>query len=144
LTRLPPGAVARHVVALGSMVRYAGNPHGLGYLTSKRALADCFAAWSGMYAGTDLVFQQVLLGPVRTAIYTMADRFPAWMGWLKDRFSAPLDGTARAIARFARTRRRTLRYPRPALLLFLAMRLGQGVGFFRGRRTLAGKPRRTG
>ena len=41
-----------------------------------------------MYAGTDLVFQQVMLGPVHTAIYTMADELPAWMVWIKNVFSA--------------------------------------------------------
>jgi len=146
LTQLPASPVERHVVAISSMVDYAGNPYGLGYFTSKRALSACFGTWSKMYVGTDLVFQQVMLGPVRTAIYTMAEKFPAWMGWLKNRFSASLDGTVRAIARFALTRKKRLIYPLPALPLFLAMRLGQRFipSFFQGRKTLDGKARRAG
>jgi NAD(P)-dependent dehydrogenase (short-subunit alcohol dehydrogenase family) len=146
LTQLPTGPVQRHVVAISSMANYAGNPYGLGYHTSKKALTACFEAWSKMYAGTDLVFQQVMLGPVRTAIYTMADKFPAWMVWTKELFSASLDGTVRAISGFARTRNRKLIYPLKAYPLYLAMRLGQCLipGFFQGRKTLEGRARRAG
>ncbi|HEY5958274.1 MAG TPA: SDR family oxidoreductase [Polyangiaceae bacterium] len=142
LTRLASGG-ERHVVAISSMVVYAGNPYAVGYTTSKKALTACFDVWSRMYAGTDLVFQQVMLGPVQTAIYTMADKFPTWMVWLKNCFSASQDGTVRAIARFALTRRKKLIYPVPALLLFVAMRVGQSLvaGFFQGRKTLGGKAR---
>jgi NAD(P)-dependent dehydrogenase (short-subunit alcohol dehydrogenase family) len=146
LTQLPAGLVERHVVAISSMAKYAGNPYGLGYYTSKKALTACFEVWSKMYAGTDLVFQQVMLGPVRTAIYTMADKFPAWMVWIKNLFSALLDGTVRAVSRFALTRNRKLIYPAQALLLYSAARLGQCLvpGFFQGRKTLDGKTRRAG
>jgi hypothetical protein len=99
-----------------------------------------------MYAGTDLVFQQVMLGPVVTAIYTMADKFPAWMVWIKNLFSASLDGTVRAVSRFALTRNRKLIYPLRAFPLYGAMRLGQVLvpGFFQGRKTLDRRTRRAG
>jgi NAD(P)-dependent dehydrogenase (short-subunit alcohol dehydrogenase family) len=144
LTRLPPNERPRHVVAVSSLASYVGNPYGLGYHTSKRALTACFDTWSRMYAGTDLVFQQVLLGPVRTTIFTMAERFPAWMSGVKDAFSASLEATVRAIERFALTRRRRLFYPRRAVLLYFGMWLCRAVipGFFRGRRTLSGEKRR--
>ena len=146
LTQLPACSVERHVVAISSMANYAGNPYGLGYYTSKKALTACFEVWSKMYAGTDLVFQQVMLGPVPTAIYTMADRFPAWMVWIKNLFSASLDGTVRAISRLALTRKKKLIYPLQAFPLYGAIRLGRGLvpGFFLGRKTLAGKTRRAG
>ena len=146
LTQLPPCPVERHVVAISSMASYAGNPYGLGYHTSKQALTACFETWSRMYAGTDLVFQQVILGPVRTAIYKMDDRLPAGMVRIKNLASASLDGTVRAISRLALSRKRKLIYPWRAFPLFLAMRLGQGLipGFFNGRKTLDGKPRRPG
>jgi len=146
LTRLPTGPSPRHVIAISSMASYVGNPYGLGYHTSKRALTACFDVWSKMYAGTDLVFQQVMLGPIRTAIYTMADKFPRWMSWIKDAFSGSLGGAARAVARLARTRRRKLFYPRRAVPLYLGMWLGQALvpGFFQGRATSAGTPRRGG
>lgn len=144
LTLLPPGQVPRHVIAISSMANYVGNPYGLGYHTSKRALTACFSVWSRMYAGTDLVFQQVMLGPVRTAIYTMAEEFPTWMVRIRNVFSGSLDGTVRAVARFARTRRSRLFYPWRAVPLYLAMWLGQSLvpGFFQGQKTLAGKVRR--
>lgn len=144
LTRLAAGPVPRHLVAISSMANYVGNPYGLGYHTSKRALTTCFEVWSRMYAGTDLVFQRVMLGPVQTAIYTMHDRFPAWMVWLKQMFSASLDGTARAIVRFAATRKRRLFYPWQAVPLYLGMWICQSCvpGFFRGKKTLAGATRR--
>ncbi len=146
LTRLPPARVARHVVAISSIVTCAGNPHGLGYQTSKRALTGCFDVWSQMYAGTDLVFKQVLLGPVPTSIYTMRDKLPGWMLRIKDLSGASLPGAVRAVSRFARTRRKKLIYPWRALALFGAMRLARAVfpGFLQGRRTLDGRPRRTG
>jgi len=146
LTQLSTGPVQRHVVAISSMVNYAGNPYGLGYYTSKKALTACFDVWSKMYAGTDLVFKQVMLGPVSTAIYTMADKFPAWMVRIKDLFSASLDGTVRAISRFALTRNKRLIFPLRAVPLYVAMRLGQRLipGFFQGRKTLDGKTRRAG
>jgi len=145
LTRLPAGEVDRHVVAISSMVNYAGNPYGLGYQTSKRALTTCFDVWSHMYTGTDLVFKQVILGPVRTSIYTMDEKLPGWMVWIKRLSSASLAGTVRAISRFARTRRKTLIHPWHAFVLFGAMRFARAVvpGFLRGRRTLEGRPRRT-
>ena len=144
LTRLGAGAGSRHVVAISSMANYVGNPYGLGYHTSKRALTTCFDVWSRMYAGTDLVFQRVMLGPVQTEIYTMHDRFPAWMVWVKHVFSASLDGTARAIAGFAVTRRRRLFYPWQAIPLYLGMWICHACvpGFFQGRKTLAGFARR--
>jgi NAD(P)-dependent dehydrogenase (short-subunit alcohol dehydrogenase family) len=144
LTQLPAGPTRRHVVAISSMITYAGNPYGLGYYTSKRALSDCFEVWSKMYAGTDLVFKRVMLGPVRTSIYTMVDKFPAWMGWLKNLASASVEGAARAISRFALTPKARLIYPWPAFVLFGALMLGQRLlpGFFRGRRTLDGARRR--
>jgi NAD(P)-dependent dehydrogenase (short-subunit alcohol dehydrogenase family) len=144
LTQLPAGHIQRHVVAISSMTNYVGNPYGLGYYTSKKALTACFEVWANMHVGTDLVFQQVMLGPVRTAIYTMADKFPAWMGWIKDLFSASLDGTVRAVSRFALTRKKKLIYPMRAFPLFIGMWLGQRhiPGFFQGRRTLDGKTRR--
>lgn len=146
LTQLPAGPVPRHVVAISSMVNYAGNPYGLGYDTSKKALTACFDVWSKMYVGTDLVFQRVMLGPVRTRIYTMADKFPVWMVWLKNLVSASLNGTVRAVSRFALTRKKRLIFPVRAFPLFLAIRLGQRLlpGFFQGRKTLDGKTRRSG
>lgn len=145
LTRLPVGRIPRHLVAISSLSSYVGNPYGLGYHTSKRALTACFQVWSSMYAGTDLIFQSVMLGPVRTTMYTMADKFPAWMGWIKDAFSASLEGTVRAIASFATTRRQRLFYPWQAVPLYLGMWLCQRLvpGLFRGRKTLDGRARRT-
>ena len=35
LTRVPAARVERHIVAISSMINYAGNPYGLGYATSK-------------------------------------------------------------------------------------------------------------
>jgi NAD(P)-dependent dehydrogenase (short-subunit alcohol dehydrogenase family) len=146
LTELPATRVQRHVVAVNSLASYAGNPYGLGYTTAKQALAACFEVWAKMYTGTDLVFQQVMLGPVPTAIYTMAERFPAWMVWIKELISVSPEATARAVARFALTRKRKLVYPRRALPVYVAMCLGQSLvpGFFQGRRTLDGRARRTG
>lgn len=146
LTELPATPVRRHVIAISSMASYVGNPYGLGYTTSKSALTRCFEAWSKMYAGTDLVFQQVMLGPVETAIYSMADRFPRWMLWTRNAFAAPLDDTVRAISRFALTRKRKLYYPRRAVPLYLGMWLGQSLipDFFQGQKTLDGKVRRRG
>ena len=144
LTRLPAGQIPRHVVAISSLAHYAGNPYGLGYFTSKRALTACFEVWSRMYSGTDLVFQQVMLGPVPTAIHTMDDSFPAWVARLRRSFSGSLDGTVRAVSRFARTRKKKLFYPWPAVPLFLGMSLGQTLipGCFQGRKTLEGRARR--
>lgn len=144
LIRLPATGVPRHVIAISSMARYAGNPHGLGYTTSKKSVTACFDIWSKMYAGTDLVFQQVMLGPVHSSIYTMAEHFPAWMVWLRNAFAASPEATARAISRFALTRRRKLFYPRRAVPLFLGMGLGQSLvpGFFQGQKTLGRQARR--
>lgn len=146
LTLLPPSALPRHVIAISSMAGYVGNPYGLGYHTSKRALTACFDVWSRMYADTDLIFQQVMLGPVRTGMYTMSERFPAWMVWLKEAFSAPLDGAVAAVCRLAGTRRRKLFYPRRSILLYLGMWACQSLmpNFFRGRKTLHGRARRVG
>jgi len=146
LTELPAVHVRRHVVAISSMATYAGNPYGLGYTTSKKALTACFEVWAKMYAGTDLVFQQVMLGPVPTAMYTMADRFPAGMVGIRNLCSASLEATARAVARFALTRKRKLVYPLRAIPVYLAVRLGQSLvpGFFQGRKTLDGRARRAG
>jgi hypothetical protein len=120
-----------------------GNPYALGYTTSKQALTECFAAWSKMYVGTDLVFQRVMLGPVRTAIYTMASDFPSWMVRLKDAFSGSPEATARAISRFARTQKPRLFHPGRAIALYLGMWLCRWLipDFFRGRKTRAGHSR---
>lgn len=144
LTLLPPSGLRRHVIAISSMASYVGNPYGLGYFTSKRALTACFDVWSRMYAGTDLLFQQVMLGPVRTEMYTMSERFPAWMVWLKNAFSASLEGTVTAVCQLAVSRRRKLFYPRRSILLYLGMCACQALipGFFRGRKTLHGRARR--
>ena len=45
-------------------------------------------------------------GPVETPMYTMAERLPPWMVWIKTAFSVSPEATARAVSRFARTRRR--------------------------------------
>ena len=144
LTELPAGEAPRHVIAISSLANYVGNPYGLGYTTSKKSLTACFDVWSKMYTGTDLIFQQVMLGPVHTAIYTMANEFPAWMAWIKNVFSASPDATARAVSRFALTRRRKLFYPSRAVPLFLGMWLGQSLipGFLQGQKTLNRKARR--
>lgn len=146
LTALPRGPAPRHIVAISSLVNYAGNPHALGYLTSKRALTACFDVWSAMYAGTDLVFQQVLLGPVPTAMLAAGDQLHPWARRVRALFSSSPESTARAIARFALTRHRRLAHPRRAYLLFRGLSLGQRIvpGFLGGRRTLAGGPRRAG
>lgn len=125
LVALPAANVERHIVAVSSMVKYAGNPYGLGYSTSKKAVTACFDVWARMYAATELVFKQVILGPVRTDIYTMPERFPAWMTRARDLSSASVEGAAAAIARFASTRDKRLIYPLRALPLFGAMWLGQ-------------------
>jgi len=144
LSRVPPSGVERHIVAISSMVNFGGNPYALGYYTSKKALSSCFDVWARMYAGTDLVFKQVLLGPVDTGIYTMADKLPGWMVRIKSLSSASLDDTVRAISRFAPTRETKLIYPLRALPAFGAMWLGRRLvpGFFQGRQTLDGRPRR--
>jgi len=145
LTALPASA-ERHVVAISSMVTYAGNPYGLGYQTSKRALTTCFDVWSRMYERTDLVFQQVILGPVQTSIYTMEDKLPGWMSRIRRLSSASLESTVRAVSRFAETRQKTLIHPARAFAVLgafgLARRLVPGFSLFQGRTTLAGRPRR--
>jgi len=127
------------------MASYVGNPYGLGYHASKRALTSCFDVWSKMYRGTDLAFQQVMLGPVRTTMYNMAGRFPAWMAWGKNAFAVSAEATARAIARLATTRKRKLFFPWRAVPLYLGMWIAQSVlsVFLLGRRTSAGLARRT-
>jgi len=144
LMQLGRGRAARHLVAVSSMANYVGNPYALGYTTSKQALTTCFKVWSSMYAETDLIFQRVMLGPVDTAIYTMQGSFPAWMVWVKSLCSAPLDATARAVSRFALTRKESLFYPWRALPLYLGLWLCRSLvpGFFRGKKTLAGRARR--
>jgi NAD(P)-dependent dehydrogenase (short-subunit alcohol dehydrogenase family) len=144
LTKMPPGRAPRHVIAICSMANYVGNPYGLGYTTSKRALTSCFEAWSAMYAATDLVFQRVMLGPVRTPMYAMHDSFPPWMVRVKNLFSASVEGTARAVAGLAKSDRKRLFYPWHSVPLYLGMWVLRALvpGFFRGRRTLAGKARR--
>jgi len=144
LTRLAPFDVPRHVVAVSSMVRYVGNPYALGYTTSKQALTTCFEVWSRMYAETDLIFQRVMLGPVPTAIYTMHDRFPNWMVRIKSALSGTPDAAARAIARFAATRRRRLFHPWHSVPLYAVMWLCRACipGLFRGKKTLGGAARR--
>jgi NAD(P)-dependent dehydrogenase (short-subunit alcohol dehydrogenase family) len=139
-----PADVERHVVAISSMVAYAGNPYGLGYQTSKQALTTCFDVWSNMYAGTDLVFKQVILGPVHTSIYTMEEKLPGWIVRIKSLSSASLDATVRAISRFAQTRKKKLVHPWRAAAVFGAVRLARWLvpGFIQGRRTLDGRPRR--
>jgi NAD(P)-dependent dehydrogenase (short-subunit alcohol dehydrogenase family) len=139
----PPGQV--HIVAVSSLAGFVGNPYGLGYFSSKRALTSCFDVWARMYAGTDLIFQQVILGPVPTEIKTMADHLPAWMVSARDLFSGTQKGAARAIFEFAATGRSRLYYPRRAVPLFLGMKMGQSLipGFYQGRRTLDGRARRT-
>jgi NAD(P)-dependent dehydrogenase (short-subunit alcohol dehydrogenase family) len=146
LTKLPRGEATRHLIAVSSMANYVGNPYGLGYATSKSALTDCFEAWSKMYSGTDLVFQLVMLGPVPTSIYTMADHLPSWMGRIRKVFSGSLDGTVRATTRFALTRNKKLFYPKRAVPLYLGMWLGRSLvpHVFQGRQTLAGQTRRKG
>lgn len=143
LTELKPRNRVHHLVAISSMARYVGNPYGLGYTISKQALTECFDVWSEMYAGTGLVFQRVMLGPVRTAIYTMESDFPSWMARLKDAFSGSPEATALAIARFARTRRPRLFHPWRAVPLYVGMWLCRWLipGFFRGRKTRKGVSR---
>ncbi|MES1164829.1 MAG: SDR family NAD(P)-dependent oxidoreductase [Verrucomicrobiota bacterium] len=135
LTRLSPAGVQRHIVAISSMVAYAGNPYSLGYQTSKQALTTCFDVWSNMYAGTDLVFKQVILGPVPTSIYTMKDKLPGWIVGIKELSSSSVDSTVRAISRFALTRRKKLIHPWRAFALFGAVRLTRALfpGFIQGR-----------
>jgi len=144
LTQLPATPACRHIIAISSLAAYAGNPCALGYSTSKKAVTACFETWARMYAGTDLVFQQLMLGPVPTAIYTMGDRLPTWIVRIRSFFSGSLDGTVRAVARLAQSRKRKLVYPWRALPLFLASRLAQWLvpGLLPGRKTLAGKKRR--
>jgi len=144
LTRLPATRAERHIVAISSVVNQAGNPHGLGYQTSKQALSTCFDVWSQMYAGTDLVFKQVILGPVQTSIFTMDEHLPRWVVRMKGLASASMADTVRAIARFAETRRKTLVHPWRALAMFGAARVARRVipGFLQGRLTLQGRPRR--
>lgn len=144
LTQVPASRSPRHLIAISSVASYVGNPYGLGYHTSKRALTACFETWARMYAGTDLVFQRVMLGPVHTNIYTMESRFPAWLVRVKHLFSASLSGTAQAISRLASTRKKKLFHPVRAWPLVLAMGLGQRLGLYQGRKTLGGKTRRTG
>lgn len=146
LTLLPPGRIPRHVIAVSSMANYVGNPYGLGYHASKRALTACFRVWSRMYAGTDLIFQQVMLGPVPTAITTMARELPSWVVAIRDAFSGSLAGTVRAVSRLALTRKKRLFYPWRAVPLYFTLWLCQSLvpGFLRGQRTLAGKGRRGG
>ena len=144
LMQSSPAGVDRHVVAIGSMVNYAGNPYALGYQTSKRALSACFDVWSRMYSGTDLVFKQVVLGPVRTSIHTMDEKLPGWMSGIRRLSSASLDGAVRAISRFVPTRRKRLIHPWRALPMFGAMRIGRRVfpELLQGRQTLEGSARR--
>jgi hypothetical protein len=61
-------------------------------------------------------------------------------------FSTSTDGTARAIARFASTRKKRLIHPWPAFLLFAALAIARRVipGLLQGRKTLAGEARRRG
>jgi NAD(P)-dependent dehydrogenase (short-subunit alcohol dehydrogenase family) len=146
LIRLPPAPIERHVVAISSMVTYAGNPYALGYQASKRALTTSFDVWSQMYAGTDLVFKQVILGPVPTSIYTTDEHLPPWMSAIRRLASASLNGAVAAVSRFAQTRGKRLIYPWRALAALGAMWLARSFvpGFLQGRRTLEGSSRRRG
>jgi len=144
LIRLPPAPVERHLLAISSMVTYAGNPYALGYQASKRALTTSFDVWSQMYAGTDLVFKQVILGPVPTSIYTTDEKLPRWLTGIRRLASGSLNGAVGAVSRFAQTRRKKLFYPWRAFAAFGATWLARRFipGFLQGRRTLQGKSRR--
>lgn len=144
LTTVPVQPARRHIVAISSLVTIAGNSYALGYRTSKQALTAAFDAWADMYTGTDLVFKQVMLGPVATAIVTMNDRLPRWVVAVKGLASASMGSTVRAIARFAGNRRRKLIHPWRAVPAFLALRLVRWLlpGVFKGRRTASGAQRR--
>ena len=78
------------------------------------------------------------------SIYTMDEKLPGWMVRIKSLSSASLNGTVRAISRFARTRKKKLVHPWRAVAVFGAVRLARWLvpGFIQGRRTLEGKPRR--
>lgn len=144
LTAIPRGGKTIHIVAICSMAGSVGNPYALGYFTSKRALMSCFEVLASMYARTDLVFQQVVLGPVPTGILTMEDRMPKWMVRVRELFSGSLEGAVRAISEFSASRQRRLYYPTRALPLFAGMKLAQNFipGFYQGRKTLSGVARR--
>jgi len=144
LTRLPAAGVERHIVAVSSVVTYAGNPYALGYQTSKQALTRCFDVWANMYAGTDLVFKQVILGPVRTSMYTMDDRLPGWILRIKRLASTSLDDAVRAIASFAQNRKKKVTHPWRALAFFGLARVARPflTPSARGARTLDGRRRR--
>jgi NAD(P)-dependent dehydrogenase (short-subunit alcohol dehydrogenase family) len=144
LTRLPRTGGPCHIVAVSSMVAYAGNPYALGYQVSKRALTTCFDVWSRMYKGTDLIFKTVMLGPVPTAMTTMDRQLSRWAPRIRRLSSASMSSTVQAISRFATTRDRTLIHPWRAFAVFGATALVRQVipGFIAGRRTLDGRPRR--
>lgn len=144
LTRVATQSGRCRVIAVSSLAGFVGNPYGIGYFTSKRALISCVDTWAKMYADTDLVFQQVILGPVPTGIMIMADRMPAWMVRTRNLFSGTLDGATQAIMDLAASGEKLRYYPRRALPLFLGMRVGQSLlpGFYQGQRTLSGSRRR--
>ena len=144
LTQVPAVDVERHVVAISSMVAYAGNPYGLGYQTSKQALTTCFDVWSNMYDGDGPGLQTGhpgtrchldlhdgreaprLDGPDQEPLFRIAGRH------------GPRD---RALCA---TRKKKLVHPWRAVALFGAVRLARWLvpGFIQGQRTLAGRPRR--
>lgn len=144
LTRIPAEKKQRHIIAVSSMATYVGNPYGLGYSTSKRALSSCFDVWSKMYARTDLVFQQVMLGPVPSRIKTMDERMPRWVAKARRLFSGDLDVAVEAMVRFAGTNKKKLFTPRRAVPLYLGMKLTTSLipGFLQGKTTLEGRARR--
>jgi len=144
LTRIPVRKKPLHIIAVSSLASYVGNPYGLGYFTSKRSLSTCFDVWSKMYKETDLVFQQVMLGPVPSAIKTMDQRMSPWVAKTRQLFSGDLSVAVEAMVSFAETTEKKLFTPRRAVPLYLGMKLTTGLFpvLPQDKRTLQGHARR--
>ena len=145
LTTLGTWARKIKVIAISSSTNYVGNPYCLGYYISKKAVTHSFEVLSAMYEKTNLQFKWVVLGPVPTAIESNSEKFPKTMALVKEMFSVSVDAAVRAIARFASSDRPRLVFPLRSFVLFQGVRLAQRIipGFFRGRKTLAGRLRGT-
>ena len=100
LTALPAGRVERHVVAISSMVNYAGNPYGLGYQTSKQALTTCFDVWSRHVRGDRPGVQTGHPGTRSHLDLHDGRQAPRLDVRIRSLSSASLESTVRAISQF--------------------------------------------
>ncbi len=121
-------------ICASSTTNIFANPNCLSYYVTKFAVYKIFQMMGQAYKGRGIAFKSIVLGPVATNIFVSGKLASKMQAMARDIIMVTVDDAIPKIVKFIHSSCKVFYYPKPAVLLFTALRLVTTFypGFYKG------------